>query len=61
MCLVHKELEGSSLGVVSFFFFFFLVGVGLGFCFGRGLGGGQHWEAKGGVVNLPVLVQTSMH
>lgn len=48
VCLVHKELEGSSLGVVFSFFFFFLVGVGLGFCFGRGLGGGQHWELKGG-------------
>ena len=55
MCLVHKELEGISLGVVFCFF-----GGCLGFCFGRGGEGGQHWEVRGGV-NLPVLVQTSMH
>lgn len=58
MCLVHKELEGSSLGVVSFFFF--LVGVGLGFVLGGFGGGGATLGGERGVVNLPVLVQTSM-
>lgn len=36
MCLVHKELEGISLGVV-----FCFLGGGLGFCFGRGGGEGN--------------------
>lgn len=54
MCLVHKELEGISLGVVFCFF-----AGGLGFCFGRG--GGRATLGGGGGVNLPVLVQTSMH
>lgn len=53
MCLVHKELEGISLGVV-----FCFLGGGLGFCFGRG---GGRATLGGGGVNLPVLVQTSMH
>lgn len=45
MCLVHKELEGSSLGSCLFFFF---GGSGAGFLFWEGFGEGQHWEAKGG-------------
>lgn len=64
MCLVHKELEGIRwVWELSFVFvlgFFFCGGVGnLGFCLGKG-GGRAKMGGEGGV-NLPVLVQTSMH
>lgn len=55
MCLVHKGLEGISLGVV-----FFLGSGGSGFLFGEGWGGRATTGGEGGM-NLPVLVQTSMH